>query len=55
MSREVDEEAKRLIKGTEEAALERGEELQWGILDGFLLYWDPVGPSILSSTSQHQH
>lgn len=44
MSEEVEEEAKRLIKETEEAALERGEELQWGILDGFLLYWDPVRP-----------
>lgn len=30
-----------------EEADRNGEELVWGILDGFLLYWHPVGPFTL--------
>lgn len=39
---DVEREARRLIAEVEEEASRNGEELQWGILDGFLLYYDPV-------------
>jgi nicotinamide/nicotinate riboside kinase len=42
VSDEVDREARRLIAEVERAANERNEDLHFGILDGFLNFYDPV-------------
>ena len=38
----AEEEARRLVGEVKQWEKEMGVEVEWGILDGFLLYWDPV-------------
>lgn len=39
-----EETALQLVKDIEAWEKELGEEVEWAILDGFLLFWDPVRP-----------